>query len=62
MYPEPSTVRAIVREIDRDDALVEVEQGGCGYSASAIRERIYCGPSKPDPSTAMSPRSLNRSW
>ncbi len=30
MYPEPSTVRAIVREIDRDDALVEVEQGGCG--------------------------------
>ncbi|MBX3270383.1 MAG: DUF1998 domain-containing protein [Sandaracinaceae bacterium] len=25
----------------------------CGYSASAIRERIYCGPSASDPSTPM---------
>jgi hypothetical protein len=25
----------------------------CGYSASAIRERIYCGPSTRDPSTPM---------
>jgi hypothetical protein len=25
----------------------------CGYSASAIRERIYCGPSARDPSTPM---------
>lgn len=25
----------------------------CGYSASAIRERIYCGPSARDPNTAM---------
>jgi hypothetical protein len=25
----------------------------CGYSASAIRERIYCGPSKADPNTPM---------
>lgn len=30
MNSEPSTVRAIVREIDQADALVEVEQGGCG--------------------------------
>lgn len=25
----------------------------CGYSASAIRERLYCGPSKRDPKTPM---------
>ena len=30
MNSEPSTVRAIVREISQADALVEVEQGGCG--------------------------------
>ena len=30
MNSEPSTVRAIVREINQADALVEVEQGGCG--------------------------------
>jgi sigma-E factor negative regulatory protein RseC len=30
MNTEPSTVRAIVREINQADALVEVEQGGCG--------------------------------
>ncbi len=30
MSPQPSTVRAIVREINQADALVEVEQGGCG--------------------------------
>ncbi|MBL8419444.1 MAG: SoxR reducing system RseC family protein [Dechloromonas sp.] len=30
MNSEPSTVHAIVREIDQADALVEVEQGGCG--------------------------------
>ena len=30
MNSEPSTVRAIVREINQADALVEIEQGGCG--------------------------------
>jgi len=30
MKSEPSTVRAIVREIDQAGALVEVEQEGCG--------------------------------
>ncbi len=30
MNSEPTTVRAIVLEIDQADALVEVEQGGCG--------------------------------
>ena len=30
MAAEQTTVRAIVRELDADSALVEVEQGGCG--------------------------------
>jgi sigma-E factor negative regulatory protein RseC len=30
MEKGPSTVRAIVREIDGKDVIVEVEQGGCG--------------------------------
>jgi len=30
MNSEPSTVHAVVREINQADALVEVEQGGCG--------------------------------
>ena len=30
MIGEQTTVRAIVRELDADGALVEVEQGGCG--------------------------------
>lgn len=30
MNSEPSTIRAIVREIGQADALVEVDQGGCG--------------------------------
>ena len=30
MVVEQTTVRAIVRELDADGALVEVEQGGCG--------------------------------
>ena len=30
MNSEPSTVHAVVREINQADALVEVERGGCG--------------------------------
>ena len=30
MADEQTTIRAIVRELDTDSALVEVEQGGCG--------------------------------
>ena len=30
MIGEQTTIRAIVRELDTDGALVEVEQGGCG--------------------------------
>ena len=30
MAAEQTTIRAIVRELDTDSALVEVEQGGCG--------------------------------
>jgi len=30
MAAEQTTIRAIVRELDTDGALVEVEQGGCG--------------------------------
>ena len=39
MTGEQTTVRAIVRELDTDGALVEVEQGGCGR----CHEKGGCG-------------------
>jgi sigma-E factor negative regulatory protein RseC len=39
MIGEQATVRAIVRELDPDGALVEVEQGGCGR----CHEKGGCG-------------------
>ena len=30
MVGEPSTIRAVIRALDGDEAIVEVEQGGCG--------------------------------
>ena len=39
MTAEQTTVRAIVRELDTDGALVEVEQGGCGR----CHEKGGCG-------------------
>jgi sigma-E factor negative regulatory protein RseC len=39
MTAEQTTVRAIVRELDADGALVEVEQGGCGR----CHEKGGCG-------------------
>ena len=52
MNTEPSTVRAIVREINQADALVEVEQGGCGRCHEAggcggqQLTRMFCSTAK----------------
>ncbi len=52
MNSEPSTVRAIVREINQADALVEVEQGGCGRCHEAggcggqQLTRMFCSTAK----------------
>lgn len=39
MDQEPSTIRATVRSLDGDEAIVEVEHGGCGR----CHERGGCG-------------------
>ena len=52
MNSEPSTVHAVVREINQADALVEVEQGGCGRCHEAggcggqQLTRMFCSTAK----------------
>ena len=52
MNEEQTTVRAIVRELEKDMALVEIEQGGCGRCHEAggcggqSLTRMMCGGAK----------------